>query len=319
MKKEFFAFTYENHVYSVNLSSKKSREDCQTRINHNTGKKFKWFKESTGKKNWVLYDSEMYKVYCGSFSTHYDIILHYIGKDFKPEMPINASSCRGMFSLYSHLPRSGTVLDFSNFNTVNIVDMSFMFSGFYGSEHLDCSMLDTSNVIDMTGMFSDCTGLLSINLVNFDMSKVISVAGMFSRCYNLIEINLSSFDLSNVRNAHYMFYGCKGLRSIKMPVNSNFAPETADSMFSKCHKTCELNLICFDTENLISINFMFFECRALTKIFVSNKWNYIDYNESVDTFYMCNDLTNYDSNRLNGEMAKFVEQGGYLTLIKKGA
>ena len=62
MKEKFFAFTYNDHIYTVDLNSKQSREDCQTRINHNTGKKFKWFKESTGKKNWVLYDSDMYKV-----------------------------------------------------------------------------------------------------------------------------------------------------------------------------------------------------------------------------------------------------------------
>ena len=59
MKEKFFAFTYNDHIYTVDLNSKKSREDCQTRINYNTGKNFKWFKESTGKKNWVLYDSEM--------------------------------------------------------------------------------------------------------------------------------------------------------------------------------------------------------------------------------------------------------------------
>ena len=93
MEEKFFAFTYNDHIYTVDLNSKKSREDCQTRINHNTGKKFKWFKESTGKKNWVLYDSEMYKIRCGSFITHYNIVLQYIGKDFRQEMPINASSC----------------------------------------------------------------------------------------------------------------------------------------------------------------------------------------------------------------------------------
>lgn len=52
MEEKFFTFTYNDHIYTVDLNSKKSREDCQARINHNTGKKFKWFKESTGKKNW---------------------------------------------------------------------------------------------------------------------------------------------------------------------------------------------------------------------------------------------------------------------------
>ena len=61
---------------------------------------------------------------------------------------------------------------------------------------------------------------------------------------------------------------------------------------------------------------MFFECRALTKILISDKWDYIDYNESADTFYMCNELTNYNSNQLGGDMAKPVEKGGYLALVQ---
>ena len=38
MEEKFFTFTYNDHIYIVDLNSKKSREDCQTRINHNTGK-----------------------------------------------------------------------------------------------------------------------------------------------------------------------------------------------------------------------------------------------------------------------------------------
>ena len=113
-----------------------------------------------------------------------------------------------------------------------------------------------------------------------------------------------------------MFYGCRELRTIKMPKHSIFSLEIADNMFSKCSNLREIDLTNFSTENLISIQFMFFECRALAKILISNKWDYIDYNESADTFYMCNELTNYDSDQLGGEFAKPAEQGGYLTLVQ---
>lgn len=315
MEEKFFAFTYNKHIYTVNLNSKQSREDCQARINHNTGKKFKWFKESTGKRNWVLYDSDMYKVRCSNFITHYDVVLQYIDKDFRPEMPINASSCRCMFALHGRR-FAADVLDFSNFNTENIVDMAYMFNGFYKCRSITLNKLNTSNVVDMTGMFSDCTEMEYLNIKNFDTSKVVSMAGMFSRCHSLIEIDLSGFDLTNVQNAHYMFYGCRELRTIKMPSHSLFSPETVDSMFSKCSHLREIDLTCFSTENLISVNFMFFECRDLAKILISDKWNYFDYNESADTFYMCNELPNYDSDQLGGDMAKPVEDGGYLTLVK---
>lgn len=268
MEEKFFAFTYNKHIYTVNLNSKQSREDCQARINHNTGKKFKWFKESTGKRNWVLYDSDMYKVRCSNFITHYDVVLQYIDKDFRPEMPINASSCRCMFALHGRR-FAADVLDFSNFNTENIVDMAYMFNGFYKCRSITLNKLNTSNVVDMTGMLSDCTEMEYLNIKNFDTSKVVSMAGMFSRCHSLIEIDLSGFDLTNVQNAHYMFYGCRELRTIKklwcaphIPVNAT----TCHLMFRGCGNIDFSN---FYTNNVVDMSYMFYNADNTIKLDLS--------------------------------------------------
>ena len=76
-----------------------------------------------------------------------------------------------MFALHGrHF--AAEVLDFSNFNTENIVDMAYMFNGFYKCRSIDLNKLNTSNVVDMTGMFSDCTEMEYLNVKNFNTSKV---------------------------------------------------------------------------------------------------------------------------------------------------
>lgn len=279
----FICFRVEGKEYSLRIVSKEEMQRVKEEVNKNSKYTYDWFKEESGNHNWVLYNTDMYEI------SNYEgnRYLHYIELNgLSPVVPINATSCK------------------------------YMFNGFYKCKSIGLNKLNTSNVVDMTGMFSDCTEMEYLNVKNFNTSKVVSMAGMFSRCHSLMEIDLSSFDLSNVQNAHYMFYGCRELRTVKMSNHSLFSPETSDSMFSKCSHLRKIDLTGFSTENLISINFMFFECRALAKILISDKWDYIDYNESVDTFYMCNELPNYDSERLGGDMAKPVEVGGYLTLLQ---
>ena len=58
--------------------------------------------------------------------------------------------------------------------------MDRMFYSCSGLTGLDVSNFDTSNVIYMSYMFSGCNKLTSINLQNFDMSNVTSYSSMFS-------------------------------------------------------------------------------------------------------------------------------------------
>ena len=87
-------------------------------------------------------------------------------------------------------------LDFSNFDTRNVTNMSVMFS-YNGLEIFDLSSFDTSNVTNMRGMFCGAT-ITTIDLTHFDTSNVIDMSLMFA---NVSEIN-TSITIMNPKTIH---------------------------------------------------------------------------------------------------------------------
>jgi surface protein len=53
-------------------------------------------------------------------------------------------------------------LDLSNWNTINVSNMSYMFNDCSSLSELDLSNFDTSNVNDMSSMFYGCNNLYHI-------------------------------------------------------------------------------------------------------------------------------------------------------------
>lgn len=270
-------FTLEGKIYSLNVNSEEEREKVKEEINTNSLTKYDWFKEETGEKHWVLYNTEMYEM------IRDDVFYLHYKKDsnLASVIPINASSCYKMFYDCT------TSFNLSNFDTSKMTDMSWMFDNCLSLTTLDLSNFDTSNVTNMSYMFSKCQSLTSLDLSNFDTSKVTDMSYMFSYCSRLISLDLSSFDTSNVTDMSYMFEDCSGLTL--------------------------LDLSNFNTENMTDMHYMFKYCDSLTTINVSDKWK----TNRVDSFKMfedCYSLPNFNEEKIDAEMAKPVEQGGYLTL-----
>lgn len=110
-------FSLEGKTYSLNVNSKEERERVKEEVNANSLVQYDWFDEETGEEHWVLYNTEMYEIK--------DFHLHYKeGSLLAPVIPINATSCYAMFRDCSHLP----TLNFSDFDTSNVVDMDYMFA-----------------------------------------------------------------------------------------------------------------------------------------------------------------------------------------------
>lgn len=76
-------FTIDGHSFSQDFSSDfnteeereeiiEEREKCVKEILEVTGKHYDWYKEITGNKNWILYDTEQYEV------RNYDDIEHLV-------------------------------------------------------------------------------------------------------------------------------------------------------------------------------------------------------------------------------------------------
>ena len=204
-------FTLKGKIYSLNVNSEEEREKVKEEVNTNSLVKYDWFKEETGEKHWVLYNTEMYEMIRDDI-----FYLHYKeDSNLAPVIPINASSCYKMFYECYDL----IALNLSNFDTSKMTDMSWMFDNCLNLTTLDLSNFDTSNVTNMSYMFSKCQSLTSLDLSNFDTSKVTDMSYMFSYCSRLISLDLSSFDTSNVTDMSYMFKDCSGLTLLDL---SNF-------------------------------------------------------------------------------------------------
>ena len=57
-----------------------------------------------------------------------------------------------------------------------------MFYNCSSLKELDLSNFNTNNVINMSYMFFDCSSLKELNLSNFNTNNVINISGMFGGC-----------------------------------------------------------------------------------------------------------------------------------------
>ena len=225
----------------------------------------------------------------------------------------NTSNVTNMGSMFGYC-RSLNQLDLSNFNTSQVTTMGGMFKYCNALTNLDLSSFDTSRVINMSGMFDNCQQLISLDLINFNTSKVLHMSRMFRKCFSLTSLDLINFDTRKVLSMFGMFDSCKALAKLDL---SNFdTSKTTDMgfMFSGCSHLAMLDLSTFDIRYGTYMEFMFEDCKALTTIYISDKWETNKVTEDVDMFKDCCSLPNFNSEKIDIEMAKPVEKGGYLTL-----
>ena len=138
-------------------------------------------------------------------------------------------------------------------------DASQMFNCFLSCETIDFSNFDTSNVIDMGEMFFNCRSLTRLDLSGFDTSNVTDMNYMFCECNNLIHLDVSGFDTSNVTDIGYMFpYGMVDLDFIKNLDISNI--ENIDGLFRGYQGESLSFLSDWDVSNVTFMSYMFAHC-----------------------------------------------------------
>ena len=223
-------FTLEGETYSLNVNSEKEREKVKREVNINSLAKYNWFREGSGKRHLVLYNTEMYEV--KETLTH-DKYIHYKeNSNLAPIIPINATSCLFMFRNCWSLES----LDLNNFDTSNVTSMVEMFYDCYKLTELDLSSFDTSKVTAMHSMFSRWCNLKHLDISNFNTFKVTAMGTMFNYCLSLKTLNLTSFDTRNVTDMHYMFEHCDSITSIYISDKWKTNRVTYSyKMFEDCH------------------------------------------------------------------------------------
>ena len=152
----------------------------------------------------------------------------------------------------------------------NFKNCSYMFSDCSKITDIDFSSYDTKNIINMSHMFYKCSNLTNIDLSSFDTKNVTSLSYMFSRCYNLPNIDLSSFDTKNVTNMSCMFSYCIKIENIDLSSFNTKNVTDMFGMFGECFNLPNINLSSFDTKNVINMRLMFNKCSNLTNIDLSS-------------------------------------------------
>ena len=198
------SYNYCNNVY--NLRTQEDMARCKLDLKKRTNKTYEWFREETGDKRLVLFDTSMYKV---KRIKGGPCFLHYIGDStLAPELPINASSCAFMFAFRKDLKK----INLSNFSTEGVVTTKGMFAFCDNLKELDTSLLNTESVVDYTDMFRGCKALTQLDLCRFSLQDAKRTRGMFLGCTSLKEILTTKlFDTQDVLDGYKMFERCISL------------------------------------------------------------------------------------------------------------
>ena len=297
-------FTIDGHSFSTDFSSGFSqdpntdfnteeereeiieeREKCVKEILEVTGKYYDWYKEITGNKNWILYDTEQYEV------RNYDDIEHLVfgrylldaetflcvRKDFKGKLhlPINSSTCSFMF-----VDSNVHEIDLTEFDTTNIVNMDYMFLKANLGDRLKVNSstttqanstdqmtltLNTEGVTSMSGMFKDCK-VKHLDLRNLRTHNVIDFSDMFYNCNDLIDLNVDGFDTSQAEDLCGMFHGCNKLTQLNVKYFNVNGVLNMSYLFSGCRSLKVIDLEGWDFSQVENANEMFGYCEKLEKI-----------------------------------------------------
>lgn len=173
-----------------------------------------------------------------------------------------------------------TSIEFNdNFDTSDVIDMSYMFQFCYSLESINLSNFSTVNVTDMNHMFNRCYNLVNLNVSSFDTTNVTNMRAMFANCYSLTSLDLTNFNTSNVKNMRDMFTRNNNLTTLNITSFDTTNVTDMSGMFYYMQSLTELNLCTFNTNKVTNMEKMFEGTASLTKIKVGPTWT--DENASV--------------------------------------
>jgi surface protein len=95
----------------------------------------------------------------------------------------------------------------SNFNTIKVIYMSYMFYSCRKIINLDLSNFITNSLTNLNYIFYDCVSLISLNLKKFNIKNVISMKGIFDNTNEYFTIISNDKKLLNeVKNRKIVNY-----------------------------------------------------------------------------------------------------------------
>ena len=115
-------------------------------------------------------------------------------------------------------------------------------------EEINFNNFDTSKVTDMSGMFELCSNLKSLDLSNFDTSSVQRIYHIFRGCTSLEYLDISNFNALNFWEgyAYEMFNGINSLKYINLynaQIKSNYIKEQIELIVKNTTIVCQKDKI----------------------------------------------------------------------------
>lgn len=255
---EDVCFSLENHKYSLNVNVEDERERVKREVNSRSKHLYDWFKEDTGNKHWVLYDTEMYSV-------KYDSIgqwryLNYREENALAKISTTIGNSAGTLNAFPTIP-------------INATSCRKMFYGCKSLENIDLSRFDTKNIVTMCCMFMNCKNLKQLDLSSFNTEKVLYMGEMFSNCKSLKQLDLSNFNTEKVVSMQYMFNDCSALEQLNINNFDTKCTSFMDGMFWGCTRLSDLDISSFDMEEKVGTRGMFGYCNALKHLKVNHSFS----------------------------------------------
>ena len=202
---------------------------------------------------------------------------------------------------------SVTNVRIGNHKSVELTDISSMFSDCFNLSQVDLNGLVTDNVTNMSELFRRCSNLTKVNLDLINTQNVTNFYEMFYECSKLTDLNISNFKTHNAKNMESMFYYCYGLKDLDL---SNFDTSNVTNMrrmFGNCWNLTNLDISNFKTENVTNFSSMFYGCSNITALDVSN-FNTSKATNMSSMFNRCTALTQLNvSNFKTGKVTNFSD------------
>lgn len=186
-----------------------------------------------------------------------------------------------------------TSLDFTNFDTSKVTDMSMMFNGCTSLTTLNISNMNTTRVTSMSNMFENCKSLTELDVSNFVTTSVTNMSGMFSGVSNVKTLDVSGFYTPRLTNMASMFSGCSSVESLDLTNFNTSQVEYFSNAFSGCSSLRKLDLSSFNTSRASSFSSLFNNCSSLEEIDVSS-FNTEKVTNMVYVFAGCSSLKTLD-------------------------
>ncbi|MDN3082723.1 BspA family leucine-rich repeat surface protein [Enterococcus faecalis] len=183
-------------------------------------------------------------------------------------------------------------IDVSNLNTINVIDMSYMFAN-SGIETLDFSSNAKENVKNMSYMFSGS----KVKTVTFGKAnqpwQLKDTNRMFANANELTSVDTQNWNIDNLENAASMFYSTPNLTSVDVTGWNTSKLNSIERMFQACGATSIPGLSDWNTSHIRYMGSFLQGCNLTGPLDLS-KWDVSSVEQMWWMFAYASNLTSVD-------------------------